>query len=88
MYIYIYIYGEIVNFVESDKMIKISEKVDKSNIYYGFSGNIPFFINRRTSLDSIFFAIFCILASEEINKQTENGFEHSYRIPIIFKRSN
>ena len=38
--------GEMVDFGESDKMIKISEKMDKSN---SFSGNISFFINRRTS---------------------------------------
>ena len=30
-YIYIYIYGEMVGFGESDKMIKVSGKVDKSN---------------------------------------------------------
>ena len=46
-YIYIYIYGEMIDFGESDKMIKISEKVDKSNICNGFSGNISFFICRR-----------------------------------------
>ena len=32
-------------------MMKISGKVDKSNTYNGFSGNISFFINRRTSSD-------------------------------------
>ena len=36
--IYIYIY-----------MIKISGKLDKSNTYNGFSDNISFFINRKTS---------------------------------------
>ena len=41
----------MVDFVESDKMIKISGKVDKSNTYNGFSGNILFFINRKTSSD-------------------------------------
>ena len=35
-------------FDESDKII-ISGKVDKSNTYNGFNGNISFFINRRTS---------------------------------------
>ena len=50
-YIYIYIYGEILDFCESDKMIKISRKVDKSNTYNGFSGNISFFIHIKTSSD-------------------------------------
>ena len=30
----------MVNFGESDKMIKIRGKVDKSNTYNGFTGNI------------------------------------------------
>ena len=30
----------MVDFCESDKMIKISGKVDKSNIYNGFRNNI------------------------------------------------
>ena len=53
--IYIYIerererVREMVDFGESDKMIKISGKVDKSNTFNGFSGNISFFINRKTS---------------------------------------
>ena len=47
--IYIYIFGEMVDFGKSDKMIKIHGKVDKSNIYNGFNGNISFCINRRTS---------------------------------------
>ena len=34
----------MVDFGESDKMIKISGKVDKSNAYNGFSGKISFFI--------------------------------------------
>ena len=42
MYIYIYIYGEMVDFGNSDKMIKVSGKVDKSNTYDGFSSNISF----------------------------------------------
>ena len=49
IYIYIYIYIEMVDFGTSDKMIKVSEKVDKSNTYNGFSVNSSFFINRRTS---------------------------------------
>ena len=40
IYIYIYIYGEMINFCESDKILKISRKVDKSNSYNGPSGNI------------------------------------------------
>ena len=46
LYIYIYIYGETVDFGESDRMIKISEKEDKSDIYNGFSSDILFFIYR------------------------------------------
>ena len=42
----------MVDFGESDKMIMISEKVDKSNIYNWFNGNISFFIH-RTSSDSV-----------------------------------
>ena len=30
-------------------MIKIRRKVNKSNAYNGFSGNISFFINKRIS---------------------------------------
>ena len=30
----------MVDFRKSDKMIKISGKVDKSNIYNGFTGNV------------------------------------------------
>ena len=33
----------MIDFGESDKMIKISGKVDKSNTYKGFSGDISFF---------------------------------------------
>ena len=43
--------GEMVDFVESDKLIKIRAKVYKSNTYDGFSNNISFFIQRRTSSD-------------------------------------
>ena len=31
MYIYIYIYSEMVDFGQSDKMIKINEKMDESD---------------------------------------------------------
>ena len=34
----------MVDFGESDKMIKISGKIDKSNTYNRFTGNISFFI--------------------------------------------
>ena len=44
-------------------MIKISGRVDKSNTYNGFSGNILLFSNRRTSLDLTFFKFFYILAN-------------------------
>ena len=40
----------MVDFGESD-MIKIREKVDKSNIYKGFRNNISFFLQGRTSSD-------------------------------------
>ena len=42
MYIYIYIHGERVDFCESEKMIEIYGKMDKSNTYNGFSNDIPF----------------------------------------------
>ena len=44
-------YGEMVDFGKSDKMIKISGKVDKSNTYNGFRNYISFFIQERTSSD-------------------------------------
>ena len=53
LYIYIYIYGEIVDFGESDKIIKTIGKVDKSSTYNGISSNISFFIQERTSSDSL-----------------------------------
>ena len=39
----------MVDLSESDYMIKISGKMDKSDTYNSFSGNISFFIHRRTS---------------------------------------
>ena len=39
----------MVDFGESDKMIKIRGKVDKLNTYNRFSSNILFFIQGRTS---------------------------------------
>ena len=41
----------MVDFGESDKLIKISGKVDKLNTYNGFSSNISVFIQGRTSSD-------------------------------------
>ena len=41
----------MVQFGESDKMIKIGRKVDKSNTYDEFRSNISFFIQGRTSSD-------------------------------------
>ena len=46
IYIYIYIYSEMVNFGESDQMIKISEKMEKSDTYKWFSSHILFFFQR------------------------------------------
>ena len=40
------------DFDESDWMIKISRKADKSNTYNGSNANISFFINRRTLSES------------------------------------
>ena len=55
LYIYIHIHIEtdrqMVDFSESDTMIKISGKVNKSGPYNGFSGNISCVIHRRTSSD-------------------------------------
>ena len=39
-------YGEMVDFGESNKMIKINAKKDKSDMYNVFSSNISFFIPR------------------------------------------
>ena len=39
----------MVDYGESDKMIKISGKVNKSNIYSRFTGYILFFIHRISS---------------------------------------
>ena len=50
-YIYMYIYGEMVDFGKSDKMIKINRKVDKPNTYSGFCSNTSFFIQGRTTSD-------------------------------------
>ena len=55
-------YGKIVDFGESDMMIKISRKVEKSNTCNRFTGNSLFFIH-RTSSDKTFFGFFYILAN-------------------------
>ena len=44
IYIPIYICGEMAYCNESDKMIKRSGKIDKSDTYKGFSSDISFFI--------------------------------------------
>ena len=45
--VYVLLNGEMVNCSESDKMMKISGKVDKSDTYKGFnSSDISFFIQR------------------------------------------
>ena len=62
----------MVDFGKSDKIIKLSGKVDKLNTYNGFSGNISFFIHGRMSSDKTFFEFFYILAIEEIDKIKEN----------------
>ena len=48
-YLMILVYGEMVNFNESDKII--SGKVSILNTYNGFNSNISFFIRVRTSSD-------------------------------------
>ena len=47
-------------------MIKVSGKVDKSNIYNGFGSKISFFIQGKTSFKN--YEFFNILAIEEIDK--------------------
>ena len=63
IYIYIYIDREMVYYGESDKMIKISRKLDKSNTYNGFTGNISFFYSQNFFRLNIF-AFFYILSIE------------------------
>ena len=60
----------MVDFSKSDKMIKISRKVDKPSIYNGFSSNITFFIQRRTFSTKKCYEFFYILAIEEMNEIT------------------
>ena len=55
----------MVDFGESSKMIKICGKVEKSNTYNGFNGNISFFINRGTSSDSLNRKIFTMLNAQK-----------------------
>ena len=49
-------------------MIRITVKVDKPITYNGFSSNISFFIQGRTSSDYNFLEYFNILVIEEIDK--------------------
>ena len=51
IYVCVCVCGEMVDFDESDKMVKISGNVDRSNIYNWFSSNISFFILGRISSD-------------------------------------
>ena len=62
----------MVDFVESDKMLKISGKEDMLNPYNVFNDNISFFINGRTLSDETFFEFFYILAIAGIDKTGEN----------------
>ena len=57
----------MVDFGKSDKMIKISGKVDKPNTYNGFSSDISFFILGRTSSVTLNFIsfFFCLYYTQE-----------------------
>ena len=46
--------------------------MDDSNSYSRLSGNISFFINRRTSSEKTFYVFFYSWAIEEIDKLIEN----------------
>ena len=65
IYIYIYIYVGMVDFGESNEMIKISGKVDKLNTYNGFSDKISLFVN---SLSLLWWSSF---VNKELNIATE-----------------
>ena len=56
----------MVHFGESDKMIKISGKVDKWNTYNEFGSNISFF--KEELLQTNFFEFYYISAIEERDK--------------------
>ena len=58
----------MVDFGESDKMIKISGKMIKSNTSNGFNSNISFFIQERTSSEKIFLDFFEFLKCSKIQK--------------------
>ena len=62
----------MAGFGESDSIIKINGKVDKSTTYNGFSSNISFFIHWRTSSDKTFFEFYYILAIEEKKNNGES----------------
>ena len=53
--------------------------MDKSNTYIMFTGNISFFIYKRTLSDETFFEFFYILAVEEIDKLMENVKRYNRR---------
>ena len=58
---FVYIYEEKVDFGESDK-IKKCGKMDKSNAYHKFTGNILFFIHRNSSnSEEVLFHLFLSL---------------------------
>ena len=48
----------MVNFGKSDKMIKISGKVNKSNTYNGLSSNISFFIQGKARCKCLIHPLF------------------------------
>ena len=72
LYIYIYIYSEMVDSDEFDKMIRISGKIDKWDTYNGFSSNISFFIQEFLRTKH-FLLVFYIQAIEEIDKITRKN---------------
>ena len=55
IYIYIYIYSRMVDVGESDKMMKISGKMDKSDTYKQFSSDISFSIQEFLQTKHFFF---------------------------------
>ena len=76
-----HIYGEMVDFGKSDKMIKISGKVDKWNTYNGFSWNVSFFIQSEKVLrwikDEILLLTRCKLAWDSSRGRPEGSLFNS-----------
>ena len=62
----------MVHFSESDKMIKISGKEEKSKTYSGFSDNISSLLTEELHQTKICFVFFYILANEEKYELMEN----------------